>query len=129
MIGIILIFLSVLFLVLGKIPIWGGKILIGKKARYIGFILLILSCGLIAGPRQISLPLMIVIIFFMSKIYFFTKSNSLVDDKKKGYLFTSIEEEKSTYLNVAIGLTIALVVMGILGELTQILIQIIRNMG
>jgi len=127
MIIISLIILSAILLIGDKMPLLGGKVIRGIKARYIGASVLTISFCSFFLSAKVSLLLNILTLAGIGAIYFFAKGEEPSEDEAKTMLFTSAEDEKRTYSSATIGLIITVVIMIAFGGGAWLLIKLLRG--
>jgi len=127
MIIISLIILSAILLIVDKMPLLGGKVIRGIKARYIGASVLTISFCSFFLSAKVSLLLNILTLAGIGAIYFFAKGEEPSEDEAKTMLFTSAEDEKRTYSSATIGLIITVVIMIAFGGGAWLLIKLLRG--
>jgi len=127
MIIIALIALSVILLIGGKMPLLGGKVIRGIKARYIGASVLTISFCSFFLSAKVSLLLNILALAGIGGVYFLAKGEEPTEDEAKNMLFTSAKEEKKSYSSAVMGLIITFVIMVIFGGGAWLLIKFIRG--
>ena len=73
MISIPIILLSIIIIIRGKMPLYGGKIFSGNVVRLSGIVMLSISVSSLFVTSKIRLLLIAIVILLIAGLYFFLK--------------------------------------------------------
>ena len=126
MIALALIALSIAVFACRDIPVFGGRLIRGRKARAIsGTVVIILTLSF-ALPGQLQFLIDCSVVAFGVCIYFFGKTWGLTDSNNDCGVPGALDEDKKLYRDVLRSMAIGLSVMALLTGCLYVLILAIR---
>ena len=128
MLFIALIILGIALVIQGKVPVFGGQIVEGKRVRILGAGTLILSLLAFFNLGNLhwwffGFEILILILF-----YFFVKGRESTTEEKKDLMFSSKSEEADVFKGLVKGILIFIAVLGVVfGGLFLILMVVTKS--
>ena len=128
MINVALAIIFAIIFISGKMPLVGGRMIRGTRARLVGASAFAISFISLFLPTNLNILLNLIVIVILSAIYFLARGEPQHLNKRGANQFASIEEEKITYKYSLIGLGFTAAILFVIGGVVWLLVTFIKGL-